>query len=320
MNNDLSQENSPEARKQAEDANDKQPIDPNSKILEDVSPQNTSNQPCGCGNPTGTMPVPSSPSYVYAIGRIEVRFGNKSIDREFAQATGRAGTKGLTDLEALHSVLSQKENMYLVRQMCWVLIVEEVETYILVPRNSSDYDLLVETLSPPQKVKGIFDDMINVVIGVRGPLANPSMCNGLIAPIAMFDQIYYFDMESLIKTVPRPGNIAAKQFNSTIGELFKRIRLMAHNAGETDEHRALNYLSVRYERIYSHTAEMFNKNFSLSAIEVHPSSLSGVRKILDVVFVYTNRNTDVDEKYFTSVDVTEEFPFLVKKLSPYYDR
>jgi hypothetical protein len=42
--------------------------------------------------------------------------------------------------------------------------------------------------------------------------------------------------------------------------------------------------------------------------------------VVDVIFAYTNRNTDVVEKFFTRVDVTEEFPFLVTKLSPYYDR
>ena len=30
--------------------------------------------------------------------------------------------------------------------------------------------------------------------------------------------------------------------------------------------------------------------------------------------------TDVTEKLFVRVDVTEEFPFLVAKMSPYYDR
>jgi len=29
---------------------------------------------------------------------------------------------------------------------------------------------------------------------------------------------------------------------------------------------------------------------------------------------------DVTEKYFVRVDVTEEFPFLVTRMSPYYDR
>ena len=35
---------------------------------------------------------------------------------------------------------------------------------------------------------------------------------------------------------------------------------------------------------------------------------------------YTNRQTDVTERYFVRVDVSEEFPFLVTKMSPYYDR
>jgi hypothetical protein len=55
-------------------------------------------------------------------------------------------------------------------------------------------------------------------------------------------------------------------------------------------------------------------------VYVQGSALSGVRKVLEVVFAYTNRNTDVMDKCFVRVDVTDEFPFLVTKLSPYYDR
>ena len=35
-----------------------------------------------------------------------------------------------------------------------------------------------------------------------------------------------------------------------------------------------------------------------------------------MIFAYTNRHTDLVVKYFARVDVTEEFPFLVTKLSP----
>ena len=38
-----------------------------------------------------------------------------------------------------------------------------------------------------------------------------------------------------------------------------------------------------------------------------------------VIFAYSDRNTNVTEKYFVRVEVTEEFPFLVTKLSSYYD-
>jgi cyclic patellamide precursor peptide PatG len=95
---------------------------------------------------------------------------------------------------------------------------------------------------------------------------------------------------------------------------------MTDNAGATDDHRALNYLAMRYPAIYAKAAEEFDKDCSLTGVEVRPSALSGTRKIVDVIFAYTNRNTDFTEKFFVRVDVTEEFPFLVSKLGPYYDR
>ena len=96
--------------------------------------------------------------------------------------------------------------------------------------------------------------------------------------------------------------------------------LLTDNAGATDEHRALNYLAMRYPAIYAKAAESFARDCSLTGVEVRPSPLSSTRKIVDVIFAYTNRNTDFTEKFFVRVDVTEEFPFLVTKMSPYFDR
>jgi hypothetical protein len=48
---------------------------------------------------------------------------------------------------------------------------------------------------------------------------------------------------------------------------------------------------------------------------------SAVRaKLAEVVFTFGHRQTDVTEKYFFRVDVTEQFPYLVTKLAPYLDR
>ena len=57
-----------------------------------------------------------------------------------------------------------------------------------------------------------------------------------------------------------------------------------------------------------------------TGVEVRPSALSSGRNIVEVIFSYTNRNTDFTEKYFVRCDMTEEFPFLVTKISPYYER
>jgi hypothetical protein len=267
-----------------------------------------------CGSGTGTNGG-VTPSFVYALGRVEARFPRLAVEKEFAQVTGREKTAGLTDREAIHKVLSQRQNRYLVRQMCWVLTIEGLETYILVPRDPADLDMLVEALRPAPRPTDV-----DVVIGMRGPIAPPEMCNGLMVPIVVFDQMYSFDIDSLIKSIPKPEKMSTKEFTPAAEELFMRIMQMADNAGATDDHRALNYLAVRYNAIYAKAAEAFAQNSSLTAVEVRSSSLSGTRKIVDVIFSFTNRNTDVTEKFFTRVDVTEEFPFLVTKMSPYYDR
>jgi hypothetical protein len=277
-----------------------------------VSPQVCSN--CGTAAAAQTG-IPTPLTWIYAIGRIEPRFPRISVEKEFAQALGRDKTTGLSDRQALHSALSKPENRYLVRQLSWVMTIEGLETYILIPRDPADLGLLVESLRPtPQPW-----DM-DCVIGVRGPIAPPEMCNGLMVPIVLFDQVYSFDRDSLIKAIPKPEKTTAKEFAPAAEELFDRIMLMADNAGATDEHRALNYLAVRYPRIYEAAAEAFGRNESLSAIEIHPSPLSGTRKVVEVVFSFNNRTTDVIIKLSVRVDVTDEFPFLVTKLAPYYDR
>jgi len=258
-----------------------------------------------------TMPV----SHVYTIGQVEARFPRLSVEKEFAQAAGRAETTGQTDQQVFYNVLSKPESRYLARQLCWVLMIQGLETYILHPRDPRDFDRLVEAIRPQPSPLDI-----DVVIGVRGPIAPPDLCNGLMVPIVVFDQIYSFDRDTLLKAIPRPEKTTGKQFDAAAGEVFNRILHLTDNAGSTDDHRALNYLAMRYPGIYAKTAEQFARDFSLAAVEVLPSPLSGTRKIVDAVLSYTNRNTDFTEKFFVRVDVTEEFPFLVTKLSPYYDR
>ena len=279
-----------------------------------ISPSATSGTETGL-SPAAPHSRPQTLDYVYAIGRIVPRFPTLSAEKEFAQATGRAETVGLTDRQALHALLSERHNRYLVRQLCWVLTIEGLDTYILTPRDPMDFDMLVEAVRPAPRPADV-----DIVIGMRGPIAPPEMCNGLMVPIVGFDQIYSFDIDALVKSIPRPAQLAPEQYEPAAEELLQRIMQMADNAGATDEHRALNYLAVRYPAIYATTTERFAQNNSLTAIDVRPSRLSGVRRIVDLIFSYTNRQTDVTEKHFVRVDVTEEFPFLITKLSPYFDR
>jgi len=302
----------------------------------ETTPDNASAQPVGAPpiplpTPEPTRPASVTPqqappascptcaktsgyAFVYAIGRIEPRFPSPGVEKEFAQVIGRAATKGKTDREAMRAVLSERENRYLARQLCWVLSIQGLETYLLTPRDPADFDLLVEAVRANPRPTDL-----DVVIGVRGPIAPPEMCNGLMVPIVTFDQIYSFDRDALIKAIPRAEK-GAKGLQPAAEELFDRIMQMTDNAGATDENRALNYLAVRYPGIYTNTADQFAAGASLTAVEVRPSPLTAVRRIVDVIFAFTSRTTDVTDKQFVRVDVTEQFPFLVTKMSPYFDR
>src|SRR5438132_417402 len=82
-----------------------------------------------CGTvPAANGATVSAPSWVYVLGHIEARFPSISVEKEFAQATGRERTSGLTDRQALHSVLSKRVNRYLLRQLCFVMMVAGLET------------------------------------------------------------------------------------------------------------------------------------------------------------------------------------------------
>jgi PatG C-terminal len=267
-----------------------------------------------CSGAANSIPL----TYVYAIGRVEARFPRLSVEKEFAQATGRAQTAGEPNQGAFHKVLTKPESRYLARQLCWVFTIQGLETYLLQPRDPGDFDLLVEAIRPRQSPLDI-----DVVIGLRGPIAPPEYCNGLMVPFLRVVHQYSFDKNALLSEIPRPEKMEKmtdKQFEAAAGEVFDRIAQMTDNAGATDEHRALNYLAMRYPGIYARAADQFARDFSLTAVEVRPSPLSGTRKLVDVIFSYTDRKTEFTEKFSVRVDVTEEFPFLVTRLSPYYDR
>lgn len=258
------------------------------------------------------------PSFVYALGQVEPRFPSLGLEKEFAQVIGRRGDEGYSDREAFAATIQSEENRYLARHLCWVFLVEGLETYILIPRDPGDYKLLIEAVrETPRR------DDIDLVIGTRGQVAPPHMCNGLAVPIVVFDQLYSFDRDTLVDSIPVYEGISNESrgsFRKSAGTFFDGILQMTDNAGATDEHRALNYLAVRAPRIYTRVAEEQDRNASLSSVDVRPSPLSGVRRIVEVIFAFTHRQTDVVTKHSVRVDVTEEYPFLVTPLAPYFDR
>jgi hypothetical protein len=287
----------------------------------EIYPHNAMEKPCACGKQGCSCSSEGrkmhSPSYIYAIGRVVHRFPNKSVEMELAQALGRRAeeTRGQTREEVVYKSLTDPANRYLARQLCYVFTIEGLETYIIVPSDPLDIDRIAQSIRPAPDVGDI-----DVIIGERREIASPDMCNGLLVPIVAVDQIYSFDRDALIKAIPRRKGTSEDQFKKTGEALFNHIIQIADNAGATDEHRALNYLAVRYDEIYHRTQLAQDENYSFAAVEVRPSRLSGTRKIVDVIFSYENLANRATQKWFIRVDVTEEFPFLVSPMQQYFER
>lgn len=264
------------------------------------------------GKDKGPCGLKSLP-YVYVLGQVEARFPSRSIEKEFVQVIERSKSPNLEHKQAFYSVLSQPENRYLARKLSWILTMEGVPIYILLPSGPEDLVVLLEAIRPS-------DCPLDrrVVIGRKGPTASPDMC-GLEVPMVLVDQIYPLEYSNFVKSI-HPESVPDEKFKTATAEMFRRMMQIADNTGSTDKHRALNYLSVRYPAIYAKVAEEQERNFSLTSVEAVSSRLSDSRKIISVVFTFTNKETGIVEKYFVRVDVSEEYPFLVTKMSPYYDR
>lgn len=264
------------------------------------------------GKDKGTCGLKSL-TYVYVLGQVEARFPNRSIEKEYVQLIERSKSINLEHQQAFYAVLSQPENRYLARMISWVLTMEGVPIYILLPAGPEDLDILLEAARPPSCPLDRW-----VVVGRKGPVAPPDMC-GLEVPLVFINHLYSLEYSNFMKSI-RPESVTDDKFKAVAMEMFQRMMQIADNTGSTDKHRALNYLAVRYPAIYVKAAEELDRDFLLTSVNAITSRLNDSHKIISVVFSFTNRESGTVEKYFVRVDVSREFPFLVTKMSPYYDR
>ncbi|MFD6878349.1 hypothetical protein ACFYM0_36755 [Streptomyces sp. NPDC006487] len=298
-----------------DDTSDPVPFDQPTDLRGESSASDAGCRKCGSRSDTpGSSHAPRPPSYVYALGQVDFRLPNMGVERELAQVISRTDTAHLTDRQAVSEVINRRENRYLARQLCYVFTVQGMDTYALVPRDAFDIELLAEAVRPDHRVTAL-----DVVVGVRGPVPPSGRCSALALPEVAVDQLYSFDTGDLVAAIDKPDSMATEQFDTAAEDLLRTVMRVADNVGASDEHRALTYLLVRSSDVYTKTFEAFMNDSSLKSIEVLPSNIGGPRRVMNVVLAYSDRRTDVTEKFFVPVDVTDMYPFRLHGLSPYYD-
>ena len=93
--------------------------------------------------------------------------------------------------------------------------------------------------------------------------------------------------------------------------------------GSEDDHRAVNYVTANYPEVYiaqwAQTVNPTQLQFGSLTVLRSPNGYGG-RRVVNVIFTYLNPANNVPTKFFTSIDVTGQFPYVVTPLQPYYER
>jgi hypothetical protein len=276
------------------------------------------------------------------LGTVDIRFPDQSISEELQSVADTLGIHQRHD-EPLrswyHKVLSHKTDgmltaRHVARLLCWVLKVEGQVAYYLALRDLHDLGDLISCLGRPELDDAHHHDDLDLVVG-SSSLRPVEMSPGVTAPVLGVDQLCAFERDKLIDWfTPQPvepprrrrGAAAAPppdESGPSEAELMRFFRMLVQstdNFGDTDESRALNYLAVRYKALYSRYASMMAANYDLESIKVSASRLRRERRIVDPVFSFRHRETNVVQKYFVRVDASHLYPMIVTHLTEYFER
>lgn len=280
------------------------------------APAPTAPPPATTAADTAHAPCPGCASraqapqhYVYALGRIEVRFPTLGLEREYQQRERAQGPEPEGRLARLCAVL--QKNPHLAAQACYLFTVGGSPAYILAPAGNYLRGELFEALAA-----GETENAYAVVVGRLGPMAPPQACGGVLAPALLVDQLYTFRLDEWSGTLGQTvaaaladRGIPPERFDETARALFRRIVQSTENVGATDVHRALNYLIMQHPGIFLIAAEKREKHV-LDRIETRlVQGVSGRRQVA-VILAFVEQSTGIPERWFTRVDVTEEWPFV----------
>jgi hypothetical protein len=289
-----------------------------------------------CGGANKDTEESRPPGYVYATGTVTAQFPSLDVEKEFLQAWGQTAEQSRTITAAdKFAVLSQGQNLYLARQMCWIFQSGNIDLFVLQPRTHLELADLVGCLAPtPGEVS------YALVVGTVGGVAPPWMCNGVALPLVSCEQVFNFTSkafvnsvvaeirkkETLINTIkehlkPLSAPPTLDEFLTKAADnAFEVMTVLSDNTGNTDEHRAINYLTFKSMRLYEKEVELELAGYRLNSVTARPDPLSRTRRIQDVILLYAKTDTHEVQRFFTRIDVTGLFPFMINELAHFFDR
>lgn len=276
-------------------------------------------------------------SDIYTLGRISADWPDKSVENEFRSNLEWITEHGVDinqqdfcrkvepcraalpfanyqlknkdkDLECIRQVLKTRRCRYLARELDWYL--EDVHGNKL-------YRLLPSEYNMQQLINALIDSDSNKPRAINSLVVGRTsgQLRGLdTVTVTKFRSMTAHD---IAKNLPQLHNAQSCRDLTHIIDLYLSL---ANNNGVTDEERALNYLLTYgydfYDRMYRQRSDINHQTIHLVSVDAR-IHYAGERTLVYVVFNFQDSKTSTVESWYSTVDVTDRFPFLVRKFEPY---
>jgi len=288
---------------------------------------------------SGTLePSATDQQYVTVIGSVSAHFPSLSVEKEFVQAISDIGTSAdqvsvfdvtdeiglekvnsLPNLNALlYQCLSQPSYFYIAREMVWTFRgYNGQELFTLLPPTNHRLTQLINALKPldsgePARLQ---------LSGQIQTLPN-SLLNAFDLPIVTVSHLKVCSSDQIAKQVQ--SALSGTQADR-LNDLIQEILSLSQNDGLSDSDRGVNYVLYNNLELYIHSYQFLYgsedngpnpSGYQLVCVRTEPQRYRQSR-VVKVIFDYQGINSGATQSWFSTVDVTAQYPYLLKSFSRY---
>ena len=235
-----------------------------------------------------------SPDYIYAIGGVKPYFPSQDMEKQYDAAAEVVDirTPGFADVfnysvsPTGQSQLSYRPFLYLAEQAIWIFTINGVDTYRL------------NATTPTQ---------LNALIKASGDTSGSYILLGSLATGAHSEPS---DFSSGLPIVSL-AHLMEQSTTANGNESETIVPPLKSNIGKSSVERAVNYFLINYETINADE----NGNTIVkkqTGMEFNMHSGDGNREIVEFILTCPDRS-----RFASSIDVTDQYPFVSSPMSPF---
>lgn len=261
-----------------------------------------------------------TPSFIYAVGSVHPDFPSLSVEKEFMQSLStddmkqlkaNGAAKNILSIDKLapffYSVLNEPTNFHLAREMQWKFTnVDNNPLFTIIPGSNARLQELINATQCDASTK---QPKLELLLGRQKDHGHMLMTK--------LTSISQSQLQN--RVLAKDASITVSQLTAIMDII---LSLQANN-GQSIKARALNYALYNNPSIYSKSYDLLYgsasaganpSGYQLLGINTRQQDYQGGHQV-DIIFNYAGINSGAPQSWYCSVDVSGEFPYLLREFS-----